>query len=516
MKCIFGGNQKFLCKEVFDCDFCWEKSFASCNQSEFWNYNKNILNPREIPKYSSKICWFTCQYCNHDFSSSLNNITNMNAWCPYCAKPPKKLCAKDDCKVCFEKSFASNSYSRFWNYTKNKITPRETFKVSGKKFWFTCANCKHDFETRLCIIDRGAKCPYCCTPPRYLCDKEDCKTCLDKSFATHEKAVFWNYNKNKLTPRQFFKRANLKAWFRCEDCKHDLHLNLNNMSDDKWCSYCINRKFCDKDDCKLCFEKSFASHEKARYWIHSKNTETPRNIGKNTHKKFWFKCEKCFHEFNISPEVINLQNQWCPYCCYPPQKLCDKDDCKRCFEKSFASHEKVKYWIFELNEKNPRFVFKNSHNKYFFKCNYCHSNFEISPQNVNQGSWCSYCIRKTEKIIADYLSSINIEFEREKAFSWCVNEETNKPFRYDFYLPNEKIIIEVDGNQHYKENKHFRSGLDEIQYRDMFKEEKAKEKGLKIIRICQEDVYKNKFDWKIELKNAINSPLKYFSLYCRK
>ena len=37
------------------------------------------------------------------------------------------------------------------------------------------------------------------------------------------------------------------------------------------------------------------------------------------------------------------------------------------FEKSFASHEKSKYWS-DKNELKPYQVSKNSHKKYLFNC----------------------------------------------------------------------------------------------------------------------------------------------------
>ncbi len=42
------------------------------------------------------------------------------------------------------------------------------------------------------------------------------------------------------------------------------------------------------------------------------------------------------------------------------KRLCTNEECQTCFENSFASHEKSKYW----SEKNPRQVFKSSGNKY--------------------------------------------------------------------------------------------------------------------------------------------------------
>lgn len=47
------------------------------------------------------------------------------------------------------------------------------------------------------------------------------------------------------------------------------------------------------------------------------------------------------------------------YCSKHPKKLCENKDCKACFEKSFASVDKSKFWSVK-NKLNPRQVFKNS------------------------------------------------------------------------------------------------------------------------------------------------------------
>ena len=81
------------------------------------------------------------------------------------------------------------------------------------------------------------------------------------------------------------------------------------------------------------YEKSFASHEKAQYWS-DKNELKPNEVSLNSNKKFWFNCN-CGHEFDIRPEHIN-RNLWCPYC--SNHKLCKNNNCKKCFDKSFASN----------------------------------------------------------------------------------------------------------------------------------------------------------------------------------
>ena len=73
------------------------------------------------------------------------------------------------------------------------------------------------------------------------------------------------------------------------------------------------------------FERSFASHEKSKYWS-SRNTEKPENVFKSSHKKYWFECD-CGHTFDSQLDSIN-KGSWCPYCAN--QKLCNEKSCLSC------------------------------------------------------------------------------------------------------------------------------------------------------------------------------------------
>jgi hypothetical protein len=78
------------------------------------------------------------------------------------------------------------------------------------------------------------------------------------------------------------------------------------------------------------------------------------------------------------------------------QKLCEDEECKECFNKSFASNEeKARYWS-DKNVLTPRQVFKNSDNNYFFDCN-CGNTFVGSLGNASSKNvFCPYCVNKTD------------------------------------------------------------------------------------------------------------------------
>ena len=134
---------------------------------------------------------------------------------------------------------------------------------------------------------------------------------------------------------------------------------------------------------------TFASHPKSKFWS-TKNEGKPEDYALNSHKKFWFDCDKCGHDFYQDLNHINTSNRWCPYCSH--QKLCNNEKCNFCFENSFASHPKAIYWSNE-NALNPRNVFKSKpYKKIKFDCNNCNHCFEISLNKLSSlNRWCPYC-----------------------------------------------------------------------------------------------------------------------------
>ena len=131
-------------------------TFDSHPKSKFWS-NRNILKPNEVALNSHKKFWFDCD-CGHEFDIQLNNV-NIGRWCPYCSN--KKLCdLNKDCKICYDKCFASVSYSKNWS-DLNVEEPFELLKNSHKDYLFDCPICKHSFKQKLSHITRGSYCSYC-------------------------------------------------------------------------------------------------------------------------------------------------------------------------------------------------------------------------------------------------------------------------------------------------------------------------------------------------------------------
>jgi len=461
----------------------YENSFASHEKAKYWS-NKNELKPIEVTKGSSKKFWFNCNKCNHEFLIQLNIVTRRGGWCNFCSN--NNLCKNDGCKICFEKSFASHEKSKYWS-SKNELKPRQVFKGTDTKYLFNCDKCNHEIINNPSHISNGRWCPYCCIPQKKLCGNIDCIDCFQKSFASHEKVKHWS-KRNELKPEFVLKKGDKYIWFNCDVCNHDFDSQIKEITKGQWCPYCNSFKLCDNINCVYCFNRTFASHEKSIYWS-SKNTETPRQIVKGSTKKYWFNCDKCKHEFEKrTNDITGVKDGWCPYCVN--KKMCYNEDCIDCYSKSFASHSKVKYWS-SKNNANPRYLFQGDSNKYWFNCDKCNLEFEAILYNVKTGYWCPLCNNKTEtkfyKIIKEIFPQIVYQFKKE----WC-KSKAYLPF--DFCIPEYKIIIELDGPQHFTQIMNWKSP-EEQRITDKYKEKCANDNGYSTIRIIQSDIFDDTYNW---------------------
>lgn len=354
----------------------------------------------------------------------------------------KVLCNDENCKECYEKSFASHEKSNY--ILDNKINnPRNIFKCCNKKFEFECNNCNHIFDCKISNITTNNRwCPYCAN--KKICDNENCDLCFKKSFASHEKSEYI-VDKIKNNPRYIFKGSEKIIEFKCHECNHNFESMIGNITlHNTWCSYCANKKICDDENCDLCYEKSFASHKKSIYW--------------------------------------------------------SNENCNSCYEKSFASHEKSKFWS-KKNVEIPRNIFKGSHTKYWFDCKDCKSSFYSSINQITgRNTWCPKCMFKTQKILFKFLNKNYTNIIPEFKDDWTKSIELNsdKYYRFDFLLKNYNIIIELDGEQHFSQVSSWKSP-EETANIDIYKMNKAIENNYSVIRILQEDVFNNKNNWNTKL-----------------
>jgi hypothetical protein len=411
-----------------------------------------------------------------------------------CSVSQKLLCGEDSCKTCYERSFATHPRVSCWS-SQNDLRAIQVSKNSNKKFKFNCEDCGHELEMILKNICSGQWCKYCNSDG--LCEEEDCLFCYQKSFASHPMAEAWS-TQNEITPRQIMRRSDKKFWFECIDCKHSFSSILYSINNDKHCPFCTSQQLCDNHECNICFKKSCASHEISKAWSLN-NKIQPRQLFLQSNKIIIFNCLICYHSYETKIQHYINRNGSCPYCAN--KYLCENEDCKPCFQKSFASHPQIHCWSTK-NTISPRKLFKGSETTCIFDCDICHSEFKSKLYNVLTGYWCPYCKKKTEAKVYSFLKSQDGEWATQLRFPWCRFSNTGNVMPFDFGSISKKILIEVDGAQHFTQISNWEHP-ENVQMKDIEKIQYCIKEGFSIIHINQLDIWKDSYDWKKTLTSEI-------------
>ena len=188
---------------------------------------------------------------------------------------------------------------------------------------------------------------------------------------------------------------------------------------------------------------------------------------------------------------------------------CHHPWCKRCEAKESYDNRVQPQWLQEIyietcnttaSLKGGRCIstsFPNRNTKLDWICKNGHMWCASYSSVVDRGTWCPKCKNKTEGMFSDFLQRYFGDFCHQAKFDWCKNPETNRHLPFDFCIESKKVLIEVDGPQHFKQVMNWDSPENQKK-RDLFKIQKALENGYSVMRILQEVVYSNCVSWQIE------------------
>jgi len=114
-----------------------------------------------------------------------------------------------------------------------------------------------------------------------------------------------------------------------------------------------------------------------------------------------------------------------------------------------------------------------------------HGVFNQTPNNHLRGQSCKKCkSSKGEGEILDILMNKKISFEVQKKFKTCKSSK-NRCLKFDFYIKSHNLLIEYDGEQHYKPINLFggRSRFLELRKNDLIKNNWCLDNGITLLRI---------------------------------
>lgn len=144
----------------------------------------------------------------------------------------------------------------------------------------------------------------------------------------------------------------------------------------------------------------------------------------------------------------------------------------------------------EITAGEYSFVDKNYHNAntlHKYQHNTCKTVFKKKWNKFRVGQRCPECYRlgmdsMASRYVKDILEYYKIEFKAEKKFADCINPKTSKQLPFDYYIEKNKILIEVDGEQHDRPS-YGKDTFEGIKQRDAIKTNYAHDNGFELIRI---------------------------------
>jgi very-short-patch-repair endonuclease len=242
-----------LCNSL-ECNTCYHNSaeyYISQKDKPFTfiladtEFNKGI-DLRFTSHGSKRLADWKCIKCNHISRKSVCAIMDSGDRggqnCVHCSLGGK-LCEDINCSHCYSRSCISvcPEIILWWNASKNahkldRILPTADIP----KCWFTCPNCKHDYDMPLrAFTALGQRCPFCSS--HRLCQASaNCKTCLSKTVAGSNKAHLYS-DKNTTPAGEVFKSsAAPKRLWKCEQgCEDYLAIPGNVIGKGSGCPSCF-------------------------------------------------------------------------------------------------------------------------------------------------------------------------------------------------------------------------------------------------------------------------------------
>ena len=277
--------------------------------------------------------------------------------------------------------------------------------------------CNNVYEVRPNDFLNGKRCPFCA--------RINMRNKLIKTDAQFRQDV-----KNEVGTEYTFLdkyiNSSIKIRVKHNKCGSTYKVEPNSFLQGKRCPYCYgNIKKTDFQFKKEVFDLVGGEYEFLDSYV-------------NNHTKLRAKHNKCGNVYEIRPHDF-FQGNRCPYCSGKIKKTDTQ------FKREVQKLVGGEYDFLD--------TYVDSKTKIRVKHSRCGNIYEVQPSNFLQGYRCPYCNNsKGELIISKILKSLNVNYDYQKTFD---DLKDVNPLSYDFFIPDQNILIEYQGIQHYEPVAHF-------------------------------------------------------------
>ena len=442
-----------------DCQIVFEQrpqghlSGKGCAKCSFTSNTEEFIEKAKIKH---------CDKYNYDLVEYINSYTKVKIFCNTCKnifeEEPSQHLFKTECVLCNKNKRLNKEKFIFQSIEihSNKYNYDLVEYISiSKKVQIKCNCCEKTFLQRPFDHIRGRGCKVCSLRNR--------TRSLDEfiSIATSIHGDKYNYDLVQYTN----KRTNIAIY--CNTCKQTFLQSPGQHLIGHGCKICADNRL--RYDINSFIEKSQKVHND-KY-----NYDSTVYVDCNIKVKIF--CKKCNDFFEQRP-ADHMHGIGCRKCAIKFVSEQHKSNTEEFILKAKQKHgDKFNYDLVE---------YVGAFNKVQILCTKCNILFEQAACNHLNGAGCPKCREsKGENKIAKYLLDKNIRFTKNKIFKTLKDKSYLKP---DFYLDDLILLIEYDGEFHYKALmgstlKEKQKNLEDCQRRDKIKNKWAEENNIPLLRI---------------------------------
>lgn len=260
------------------------------------------------------------------------------------------------------------------------------------------------------------------------------------------------------------------------DTKHDIKVKCTLCENEKKINayVLLNSKF----GCNCLNDKKPYTKEEYEKIAFNKNLKVLEPFV-NVHTPITHECLRCGYKWKVFPSWITTTFTKCPKCSALNQSLTKRKSLDEINKKLLKDDRPLICLEYNGMAKNSK-----------FKCIKCNKEWwSIGGNVINGGNGCPNCHSSSnETVIKDWLTNHKIEYVREYKFNDCKNKQS---LPFDFYIPKYGVLIEMQGEQHFRPVKFRKTMSDEeaiewfnyCQRLDNIKSSYAKEMGYTFVEI---------------------------------
>lgn len=316
------------------CPYCANKKVLSGYndlQTKFpeiaaqWHPTRNEGKlPSEVLPFSNKKAWWLCPN-GHEWPATISSRSSGNG-CPHCKGVlggQKRIANMID----QQGSLATRMplLATEWHPTKNEtLLPTEVTISSGKKVWWLCSVCGHEWRAVIGSRSKGAGCPKCGKKQQAITLNANLLAQTGSLLENNPVvAAEWHPTKNgNLSVSQVLPNSTIKVWWQCKK-GHEWEAAVANRNQGTGCPQCKAAEGVQKRVEKLIQKQgslATALSVLAAEWHPTQNGElNPSEVTISSGRKVWWKCSICGHEWAA---VIGSRSKGagCPQCAREKRK----------------------------------------------------------------------------------------------------------------------------------------------------------------------------------------------------